>query len=116
MQITGKDKKEVIEKLLSKGSINWPKEMKIFSKLEKMYGESGFWLGVSPGFALPSLAWFLTPKGLDFLKVEWAKFNLSPEERKKYVEEEKVDFAPSQPIINNPKRRIKTLKDFLNIK
>ena len=114
--VNGKYKKEFISRVFSHKAINWPKEMKMLNKLIEQYDSDAFWAGLIPPFALPSLAWFLTQDGEKFLRQEWAKFNFTPDEIKRFEIEENLEPEPPNPIINNKGRRIKSIKDFLNIK
>jgi hypothetical protein len=52
-----------------KENINWPREIKIAQKLTDKYTEYNFWKNCKD-IKLPSLAWFLTDNGKNFLDFE----------------------------------------------
>lgn len=107
-------KQAFISRLLG-NSTNWPREMKIMNKLVEMYPEEGFWSGVAVPFKIPSLAYFLTVKGAEFLRLEHKKFKFEPQEKIEYQIEESLDNLPSRPIISTEREKVKTLNEFLKI-
>ena len=103
-----------ISRTLGNGT-NWPRENKIMGKLVELYPEEAFWGGVSIKFKIPSLAWFITDKGSEFLRLEYKKFKFTPEERKQYeFDQEKVEKTAESPIITT-KSKVKSMKDFLGM-
>lgn len=108
-------KKAFISRILG-NSTNWPREMKILNGLVETYPESTFWDSLTIKFKIPSLAYFLTPKGAEIIRLEYKKFKFQPEEKIHYEVEESFDVPPSQPIIDTEKKtRVKSLNDFLKI-
>jgi hypothetical protein len=82
--------------------------------LVSKFPEEAFWLGLNVSFRIPSLAWFLTDKGTEFIAAEYRKFNFTPEERISYeFDQEKVEKTPEKPIII--KEKVKSIKDFLKL-
>src|SRR6187399_347610 len=69
-----KIKKQCIERILKK-NINWPAQLKIINQLVESYPNIDFWrsFNVNFSFTLPSLAWFLTEKGKDYLAQEYRR-------------------------------------------
>lgn len=94
-------------------NISWPKEMKIMSGLCKKCPDPAFWLHAKPDFKIPSLAWFLTQKGRSFLNEKYLRFTSNLGKKSQVVQLE--DFNPEDNLTEqeNPKPKIKTLKDFL---
>jgi len=58
----------IIKKYIKK-NVNWPREIKIAQKLIQKYKDYDYWNNTK-GFDLPSLAWFLTDQGKNFLSLE----------------------------------------------
>lgn len=56
--------------------INWAKEMKIMNSLAEKNNNPNFWFHARTDFAIPSLAWFLTPDGRKYLNEKHRAFNL----------------------------------------
>ena len=99
------------------GTISWPKEMKIMKELTKKCDDPAFWRHAIPEFEIPSLAWFLTPKGRSFLNEKHKRFfsKISTLEKKDDTETLSSEKCGEDLAEQNPKK-IKTLKDFLNNK
>jgi hypothetical protein len=57
--------------------INWAKEMKIMNSLTQKNDNPNFWFHARTDFAIPSLAWFLTPDGRKYLNEKFRIFNLN---------------------------------------
>ena len=57
--------------------INWAKEMKIMNSLTQKNDNPNFWFHARTDFAIPSLAWFLTPDGRKYLNEKFRVFNLN---------------------------------------
>ena len=96
--------------------INWAKEMKIMNSLAQKNSDPDFWLHARTDFAIPSLAWFLTPDGRKYLNEKHRAFNLvlkntslqQPQIELK-LEKQGENFSPE-------KRKVKTLMDFIRKK
>jgi hypothetical protein len=93
--------------------IAWAKEMKIMNALCKKCSDPLFWLHAKPEFKLPSLAWFLTQNGRSFLNQKFLRFTSNLRSDNKPVELGELDESENLTEIENPKPKIKTLKDFL---
>jgi hypothetical protein len=94
-------------------SIAWAKEMKIMNDLIKKCDNPDFWFHARTDFPIPSLAWFLTDDGRQYLNDKYKKFKLKLNtERKSYklLEEKHGDDECIQP------KKIKTIMDFIKKK
>ena len=60
---------QFIVKKYIKSNVNWPREIKIAQKLVKIYKNYNFWNNLKE-LKLPSLAWFLTDEGKNFLNLQ----------------------------------------------
>ncbi len=109
-------KKSFISKHLGKHT-NWPREMKIMNQLSSKHEDEAFWMGLELKFKIPSLAWFITPKGDKFLKEEWAKYKFNPEKIKHFEIEEDIEKEIKPAILSEEpkKEKLKSLNDFLKI-
>ena len=92
----------------------WGKEMKLLNGLVKKYGIDLLYTLPSTKPWLPSLAWFLTPNGKEFLMnavIDYKKriTNIFPEAELIILLDKKVD---NDIIIE---KKPKTIKDFLNL-
>lgn len=84
-------------------NINWPREMKLCKKLLEEHSLK-FLLTLDKN--VPSLAWYYTDEGKDYLRLEKLKWDYVPKEYDTdYQETEKLEF---QPI-----KKSKTLRDFI---
>jgi hypothetical protein len=88
----------IVKKFITK-NIDWPREIKIAQKLIKNYPEYIFWNSLKV-INLPSLAWFLTKDGENFLAIEKKKEQLDIKRIKfklnkiKVLEDKKVCQKP----------------------
>jgi hypothetical protein len=63
-------------KALWKDKTSVAREMGITKKLIQKYPLEIFWKALPPKFSAESLSWYVSPHGLAYLKVEYAKFGL----------------------------------------
>ena len=84
MKITKHKLCQFIIKKYIKDNINWPREIKIAQKLLKSNSDYIFWNSLKE-FKIPSLAWFLTGKGKEFLFIENKKFNFIIKDNNKVI-------------------------------
>lgn len=90
-------------------NVDWPAQIKILKKLEKMYPDRDFWCQLDLGFKLNSLAFLLSKDGKIKLKQKFNeyKMDLDLNDKKEYhFEEEKIG-------LDLEVKKIKTLMDFL---
>ena len=72
----------IINKFLDKPKALWKnkvavsREMGLTKKLIDRYPLRAFWAALPPKFSAESLSWYVSPQGLAYLKVEYAKFGL----------------------------------------
>ena len=72
----------IINKFLDKPKALWKnkvavsREMGLTKKLIDRYPLRAFWAAFPPKFSAESLSWYVSPQGLAYLKVEYAKFGL----------------------------------------
>ena len=72
----------IINKFLDKPKALWKnkvavsREMGLTKKLIDRYPLRAFWAALPPKFCAESLSWYVSPQGLSYLKVEYAKFGL----------------------------------------
>ena len=72
----------IINKFLDKPKALWKnkvavsREMGLTKKLIDRYPLRAFWAALPPKFSAESLSWYVSPQGLGYLKVEYAKFGL----------------------------------------
>lgn len=97
--------------------INWAKEMKIMNSLTQKNDNPNFWFHARTDFAIPSLAWFLTPDGRKYLNEKFKVFNLnlrnaSPSSSA-YIE---LKTEKQGDDINFERKKPKTLMDFIRKK
>ncbi len=107
-------KQAFISRLLG-NSTNFPREMKILVPLVGEYPEESFWNSLTLKFKIASLAYFLTDKGAELLRLEYGKFKFQPDEKVHYEIEETVDSGEFLPIMNSNTAKVKSLNDFLKI-
>jgi hypothetical protein len=60
------------------------REMKVTKTLIEKYPLEVFWRALPMKFAMESLVWFISPQGLAYLKLEFAKFSLDLPDRAQY--------------------------------
>ena len=85
------------------------RELAFTKRLIKIYEMEVFWKAIPIAFPSDTLAWYLSPKGLEYLKEEHAKFCLDLKPLKKY------DMSDTRYGENKTlTKKAKTLKDFLN--
>lgn len=99
---------QFIVKKYVKGTINWPREIKIAQRLIKKFKSFDFWdnlreLGSPP----PSLAWFLKAEGKAFLLKEHESFNMNL--NKKQISLDKYKIGQDKKVCQKPK----TLLEFI---
>jgi hypothetical protein len=116
MSISSRFRQEFIERSV-KAPIVWPREMKILNALIAKYPKNEFWANLRLNFDVNSLAWLKTDDGKRFLEDKWKRFSFEPNHQ------EKFDFNRPADIIKDfniqkesDSKKIKTLKDFLNLK
>ena len=100
---------QLIEKFVKperlKEKTAWGREIKILKKLLNQYPNTEFWCKLDLGYDLNSLAFFLSKRGQDILKVKWGNFLLeNPAE-----EEYNFDTKSENIVTEKPK----TLSQFL---
>ena len=100
MKITNHKLCQFIVKKFVKKNIVWPKEIKIAKTLIQTYKYFKYWNNVTE-VNLPSLAWFLTDDGKNFLSKEYLKQKLKfdqpeniPLKENKVGEDKKVCQKP----------------------
>ena len=107
MKITNHKLCQFIVKKYIKQNINWAKEIKIAQILIKTNNTYKFWHNLKD-LKLPSLAWFLTPEGKNFIAIESTKNKLIISKPIKYkLEINKVD--EDKKVCQKPK----TLLEFI---
>ena len=82
--------------------------MKVTKTLIEKYPLEIFWKALPLKFAMESLVWFISPQGLAYLKLEFAKFSLDLPPRVRYDVSD-VKLGEDKKISLNTK----TLKDFI---
>jgi len=105
----------IINKLLDdpkglwKDKVGVSREMGFTKKLIDKYPLKAFWTALPPKFNAESLAWYISPQGWAYLKIEYAKFSLdlAPPIRHNLSD---VKFGNDKTI----SKKTMTLKDFLN--
>ena len=104
----------IINKFLINVSALWKnkglvaREMKFTKDLIKIYPLKLFWQALPLKFEMESLAWFISPQGKAFLKIEYAKFCLDLKAPKKY------DLADIKQGEDKPvSKKVRTVKDFI---
>ena len=109
-----KIKKGFIERVLKKHEIVWPRELKIMNQLAANYPNLDFWSVFKITFYIPSLAWFLTEKGKEYLAQEYRRqtTDLSALVQKVEVETPQETIAALNSPEITPKKPM-TLRDFL---
>ena len=104
----------IINKLLDNPKGIWKnrgivsREMGFTKKLIEKYPLEAFWKALPLKFSAESLAWYISPQGWTYLKVEYAKFSLDLKAPPKYdlkdVKQGKDKKVP---------RKLKSLIDFI---
>ena len=61
---------------LWKDKVGVSREMGFTKKLIDKYPLKAFWVALPPKFNAESLAWYISPQGWAYLKIEYAKFSL----------------------------------------
>tara|TARA_R110002020_G_scaffold424826_1_gene634133 strand:- start:1339 stop:1722 length:384 start_codon:yes stop_codon:yes gene_type:complete len=84
------------------------REMKVTKTLIEKYPLEFFWKALPLKFAMESLVWFISPQGLAYLKLEFAKFSLDLPSRVRYDVSD-IKLGEDKKISLNTK----TLKDFI---
>lgn len=91
-------------------SVNWPYEIAVSNKLLALH-PIDFWKMASLSFKVPSLAWFLTSDGKNFMTLTLAKKDLDFSPKKSYhLEHEKI--GEDTVVVRKPT----TVFEFLNHK
>lgn len=97
----------IVRKYVSSNT-NWPKEIKIAKGLILKYKDYKFWNNLKD-FKLPSLAWFLTKDGKNFLELQLKVQNLKIKKNTIFnIKDEK--FGDDKVVVRKPKN----LFEFLN--
>tara|TARA_R110002012_G_scaffold317805_1_gene534910 strand:+ start:1191 stop:1676 length:486 start_codon:yes stop_codon:yes gene_type:complete len=105
----------IINKFLKQPKTIWNnkgaaiREMGLAKKMIEIYSLEIFWRALPPAFLTETLAWYLSPAGKEYLKVEFAKFSLDlrPPPTHNIAA---VKFGEDKIFRAKPK----TLRDFLN--
>ena len=85
------------------------RELSFTKKLIDLYGLEVFWRSCPPAFPTETLAWYLSPAGKEYLRIEFAKFSLDLVPPP-YHNIAAVKFGEDKTF----KRKPGTLRDFLN--
>ena len=98
----------IVKKFVKIDKIIWPRDLAVLHGLLKDFPDFRFWHIVPAAFQMNSMQGFLTQKAQDFLKIEWAKFNLQP------VEHEPIILEPTPQCENRiyPPSRPRSILDF----
>ncbi len=95
---------------LSENEVNWCKECGFAKKLTSEYPDINFWYFINRNtnltLRLPSLAWFIGPKGKDCLKQQYKKFSVGLETRTEYN-------ISDTPLVEIPTTSNKNLLEFI---
>jgi hypothetical protein len=110
-----KIKKQCIERVLKTKHTNWPCQIGIMNKLVSKYPDLSFWstFDVNFSFTIPSMAWFLTEKGNDYLAQEYRRATTDLSALIQPRETPKQDFTNQIVEKVEIKKKMLTLKDFL---
>lgn len=106
-----KEKRDFIKKMVKAESLNWPREMKIMNSLWKKYPDPVFWITLSLGFQLNSLAWFIGD-GQDELIRQWNFLQLDRKRKQSMIDEKTYADLP---LFTEEKQEFKprTMKDWI---
>ncbi len=95
----------------------WGRELKLAKKLYRQNTDFGFWTQLAEfnrlEKKLPSLAFFLTEKGIEMIRKEDLKNSLVLPEGKKYNLEE-IEGADKNPVTTKKNKKSNTILEFLN--
>lgn len=114
----------IVEKFVRKNEIMWARDVKVATKLIKIFPEHQFWEWVEPFETAKSLHFLLTEKNINTLKEKYSYF-LQQQDLKNSSEKLKESFEskPSTPYNHGAEkfgedisitRKPKTLREFLN--
>lgn len=114
----------IVEKFVRKENQNWPRDMKVATRLMKIFPESGFWDWVEPYPLVSNLAFLQNKEILDTLKERYSLF-LQQKDLKQSKEKLKESFdLKASKTYNEGSDKVgediqivkkpKTLKEFLN--
>ena len=98
----------IIKKFVQRDKIIWPRDLAVLRGLMKEYSEFAFWHSLPAPFQMNAMQGFLTPKAAQFLKLQYAKFNLQ------LPEPERIILAPNpvcEPLVYAP-RKPTSIMDF----
>ena len=99
---------QMIVRKYVKGTINWPREIKIAQRLIKKFKSFDFWDNLQElGSPPPSLAWFLKSEGKAFLLKEYESFNMNLTKQEVPLNENKI--GEDKKVCQKPK----TLLEFI---
>ena len=99
---------QFIVKKYVKGTINWPREIKIAQRLIKKFKSFDFWDNLQElASPPPSLAWFLKSEGKAFLLKEYESFNMNLNKEQVFLNENKT--GEDKKVCQKPK----TLLEFI---
>ena len=96
-------------------TLPWAREMKIMLQLIEKCPDPDFWYHARPDFELPSLAWFLTDNGRKYLNEKYLRFTSDISTKREEVILGEFKESENLSEKENPKPKIKTLKDFLKM-
>ncbi len=99
---------QLIVKKFVKKEINWAKEIKIAKTLIKSFTYFKYWHNLTE-INLPSLAWFLTDDGKNFLKKEYYKQKLEFKKQKKVILEENK-IGEDKKVCQKPKSLLEFIR------
>lgn len=114
----------IVEKFVRKQDQNWPRDMKVATRLMKIFPENGFWDWVEPYPLVSNLAFLQNQEILDTLKERYSLF-LQQKDLKQSKEKLKESFdLKALKVYNEGSDKVgedvqivkkpKTLKEFLN--
>ena len=108
MKITNHKLCQFIVKKFVKKDIIWPKEIKIAKTLIQSYTYFKYWNNLTE-LNLPSLAWFLTSDGKNFLRKEYFKQKLTLKERKNIILQENK-LGEDKKVCQKPKSLLEFIR------
>jgi hypothetical protein len=114
----------IVEKFVRKEEQNWPRDMKVATRLLKKFPEHGFWEWLEPYPLVSNLAFLQNKEILDTLKERYSLF-LQQKDLKRSKEKLKESFDSKAAISYNEEnskvgedihivKKPRTLKEFLN--
>lgn len=105
-----KEKREFINRIVKKENLNWAREMKIMNGLWKKYPDPVFWVTLSLGFQLNSLAWFIGD-GRDELTRQWNYLQLDRKRKQSMMVE--MTYSDTPLIEEKQEFKPRTMKEWM---